>query len=904
MSFERGVPTSAQVRHATRMSWWWPVPFVMVLGCGTLLRPPDPDRRLSVKTDGTTFDSDRGYRFVVLPEENANVIRVDTRYPVGAIDDPVGKEGLAHLVEHLLTEVEVTRDGAKTSLDAELGRVALSYNARTTTDYSVYEILALPSALDAVIRVEAERLGTGCAGISRTLFEREREVVRNELREHDGDDRLRRQIHEEIYPAGHPYRRVDSSDTVATITYEDVCAFVVGPYRRGTAIVAISGAVDVAAVKAAVSKHFTRVPQRIQAPAPVIPRVEPRPGTVRLRAAVDEPILLVTWPLPPMSSAEYRLLEIAWEKVAGNLEGYAFLYRWGHSGSATLIGGPRAPVLGVSIVLNSAGQLDEAKARLGGAVRDALYQVARPGDERTSWAWVRQYEAKIERILARWESLSARNDLYSDLQQYEPTSSISAHIDELVRTTPQAARTLAETWLSPNRARYLLIEPSGASNVSRGGMFGAVVEQHGARVDRASADKPLPRPPRSRWIKPERYMLDNGLAVLLWPYGATPLVHSKLVVDAGTIDDPFGAEGVSHLVGASRTYADGMVFDDRSLASRVDDLVGSSSLELRRPGYGLSDEERDYLLARLDRPRVRERAEYELDVLVALYGEGHPYARNSMTVGSVTSLSHDSVQGWAKRYITPRNVTLVLAGAFDSALVKRHVAYSVAHIAAGSRTRDVSVEPRTSPAFIGGTTRTPSSTIEINVHYIGGRGIDGDHAKRLVLEAVLDAQLAELREKRAITYGVRASYEPRRSGGMWTIRGQVDASRAAEAAAAVIRILDEMRCDPETYRGAFVLARQKVLESLLVGANNAAEVAEAFAVIARFGLPDDYFDSLAQAVSSLTLGELHAFMGGELAVMRQVFGAFGNAEPVNAAVAAARAVKPEAVSPSIVDPFQ
>src|SRR5688572_13368353 len=118
------------------MSRWLPAPVVFALGCATLLRPPDPDRRLSVQTAGTTFDTDRGYRFVVLPEANANVIRVDARYPVGAIDDPVGKEGLAHLVEHLLTEVEVTRDSGATSLDAELGRVALSFNARTTADYT------------------------------------------------------------------------------------------------------------------------------------------------------------------------------------------------------------------------------------------------------------------------------------------------------------------------------------------------------------------------------------------------------------------------------------------------------------------------------------------------------------------------------------------------------------------------------------------------------------------------------------------------------------------------------------------------------------------------------------------------------------------------------------------------
>ncbi|MEO7095704.1 MAG: insulinase family protein, partial [Polyangiales bacterium] len=301
---------------------------VAVVGCGTLIKPPDPDRKLDVRTAGTTFDSDRGYRFVVLPEPNANVIRVDVRYPVGSIDDPAGKEGLAHLVEHLLTEVEVTRDGVKTSLDGELGRVALSYNASTTTDYTSYEVLALPSALDDLMRVEGERLATGCAGIPRTLFDREREVVRNELRQRagGGGSELLRQVHEAIYPAGHPYRRVDSAETVANITYEDVCAFVVGPYRRGTAIVAISGAVDVPALQASVANQFARVPKRTPAAVVAIPPAPVQPGTVRIRGAVDEPTLLITWPLPPMSSNYYRFLEIAWGRIAGNLEDYAFTF--------------------------------------------------------------------------------------------------------------------------------------------------------------------------------------------------------------------------------------------------------------------------------------------------------------------------------------------------------------------------------------------------------------------------------------------------------------------------------------------------------------------------------------------------------------------------------------------------
>ena len=310
---------------------------VLVAACGTLIRPPDPDRRLAVHTQGTSFDSNRGYRFVVLPEPDANIIRLDVRYPVGSIDDPVGKEGLAHLVEHLLTEVEVTRDGVKTSLDAEISTASLYFNANTTLEATTYEARALPESLDALIHIEADRITIGCAGIPRELFEREREVVRNELRQRSGGggSELRRALYEAVYPPGHPYRRIDSPETVAALTYEDVCAFIVGPYHRGTPIIAISGDVTEAAVQKAVSDHFDHVPARMAAAPHVVPPAPVLGGSVKLHGTVDEPTMIATWPLPPMASTDYRLLEIAAPRIAGSLEDYAFLFKWGHSASTS-----------------------------------------------------------------------------------------------------------------------------------------------------------------------------------------------------------------------------------------------------------------------------------------------------------------------------------------------------------------------------------------------------------------------------------------------------------------------------------------------------------------------------------------------------------------------------------------
>ncbi len=883
----------------------WVAAGVALVGCGTLIKPPDPDRRLNVRAAGTMFDFDRGYRFIVLPEPTANVVRVDVRYPVGSIDDPKGKEGLAHLVEHLLTEVEVARDGTKTSLDGELGRVALSYNAATTADYTSYEALALPSALEDVMRVEGERLIAGCSGIPRPLFDREREVVRNELRQRAGGGgaELLRQIHEAIYPTGHPYRRVESDDTIANITYEDVCAFIVGPYRRGTAIVAVSGAVDVPALQEVVARQFARAPKRTSATPVVVPPAPRQPGTVRIRGAVDEPTVLVTWPLPPMASSDFRALEIAWTGVAGNLEDYAFMYHWGHSASTQIFGGPLAPVLSVSVVLDSVDSLDEAKARLSSALRDTMYGVARPGDDRTTAGWVRRWEAQVERMLARWESLAARNDLYSDFQQFEPTGSLTGRIEELSAATPLGTRALAEEWLAASHARFILIEPSGSSSVGTGGTFSGIVEQHGARVDRTLADTPLPAPPKTLRLPAERYVQDNGLTVVMWPNGVTPLVYSRLVVDAGSSDDPFGKEGVSQVMGASDVYADSMVFADRNLSIRVDDLIRTVSSELRLPGYGLSDEGKKYLVARLDQQRVKERAAYEANILVALYGEGHPYARNSISAAGVKHLSQDSVESWARSHIVPKNSTLILAGAFDPALIKRHIAYNSDQVPGGSHTRDSETEPRTTPTFLFGATTKASPTIEIDVHYIAGRGMDRDYPRRLVLEAVLDAQLTQLREKRAITYGFSASYSPRRAGGMWTISGEADASRAAEAGSAIVEILDDMRRDPESYRGAFVLARQKVIESLLVSSTSSADVAARLVTLARFDLPDDYYDQVASAVAAMTLPGFHTFLVREIDPATQVFGAFGNAEQAKAAAASARAVKRGAKPGKVIDPF-
>ena len=871
-----------------------------VTACGAVLKPPAPDRRLDIKQNGSVFEASNGYRFAVLPQPETRVIRLDVRYPVGSADDPPGKQGLAHLVEHLLFEVEYSRGATKTSIGAELGRLAISWNAETHEDYTVYQTVFAASALDDIMGLEVNRLAIGCNGLTPEIFAREREVVVNEMRQRQGGSgaQLQRVVHEAIFPAGHPYRAVDSADTVAKLELADACAFLANQYQHGKAIIVASGDVDEAQIQRAAAKQFVRLRKRNVAGRAHPPKVNPQPGTVKLRADIDEPAALIaTWPLPPMGSADYRLLQSVLPLIPQRLEGFAYMFKWGHSSFSTVLGGAHAPVLAIGIYLSSPDEVGEAKSSLEKSVRFALDML---GHNRDDNRWKSKVQYYTEGLLARWESLGSRNVMFGDFLMFDDAPKfLVGQVAEMRESSPSAIRTLGKAWLSPSRARYLVIEPSGSSAVSTGLSYKGGAAAHATAVDGALADQPLPTPPRRSHLITERYELDNGLDVILWPHGTTPIVRARLVIDSGSAHEPARAEGVASLIGADDVTPDSLVFTGREVSVVVDDLVARIGVELRYPGAPIDDDDLDYIRARLRNKRAAERRSYDRDMLAAVYGERHPYARFTMTEDSVGNIHHDLVNDWARSHLVANNATLIITGQFDANLVKQHIAYNVDQVKGGSDSPDIEhTLPSATPRYVTGIAVKPSPTVELDVYFLSARGLDANYAKRLVLEEVVSAELGRLRGEKALTYGIYAYYSPRKGGGLWRISGEADAARASEAATSLLQILADMRANPETYRGSFVLARQKVLERLLLGATDSYAVAEQLSYMARFDLDDDFFDEVVGNVVKLTLKDFHAFLRHELQVGRQVFGAFGNARSAKAAVAAAKELGAQRASSS------
>ncbi|HEX4420811.1 MAG TPA: insulinase family protein [Kofleriaceae bacterium] len=869
----------------------WVLGLVVLCAAGC----PRPEPALHLRTEQALFDPGKGYRFAALPEPRASIVWLDVRYPVGFADDPPDKPGLAHLVEHLLFDVELDRDGRKTSVDAELSRLALAHNAITTDDFTMYRTMLDPDKLDEVLRIEGERLGIGCAGLTPEVFVRERAVVVSELRttRSPDDTKVEQFIRETAYPKGHPYRSSATPESVAKLELSDACAFLAGPYRRGEAIVVASGVVDQAHLARA-AHAFDRLPARAPIAKRLLPAAALPPMATRHELHLRAPRLVALWSLPPRDSLAHRMLQIVLPMVTHRINDV----HPGYAARSTVIGGAQAPVLALTLTLHAENESFAAMDAVKEAITDLLHSL--DSVRTTDAVWKSVWKSQAAFLLADWDSLDRRSYAFADYLQFEQGADyLSERLGELAVVVPPEVAVPAHAVLGNERARFLVLEAGGVRPLKDQAPDGGgqttdatetttdAADTHEARVDPATADQPLPIPTLRPARRAERLRLANGLSVVLWPYGGTPLVRGTLVVNSGWVNDPLGLEGMAQLV-SNDAMADHLVINAQpSLVSRSDVLIHSlewplqAQLTLRT---GAKQRIHEQLL------RSQAVAKFDLEQRVALYGEKHAYARSGMTDATLESIGDADMLHWTHRHLVTSNATLIVTGQFDVDQVKKDLQSPapLREIGSDRGSRDVIDQAHPRQAWISSKLNGPNPSLELQVAFVGGRGIDEDHAKRLVLEEVLFEQLFELRKRTALSYITQASYEPRRAGGLWSLTIVVDSARAAEAGKALAQMLDQLRRDPESYRAAFVLARQKVLERLLASSGSSRQVLAQLIELVRFDLEDARHDHLPAEVAALTLTTFHPFVAHELAETGQVFGAIGDAAAVDAAIEAAK----------------
>jgi zinc protease len=319
---------------------------------------------------------ENGLSVVTHRDESSPVVTVALVVAAGAADDPAGREGLAHAVEHLAFRSE---HSSGPSMRLRLNRMGASFNAWTASEATLYLATAPKSELTALVQAFADIARNPVEGVTRATLDTERGVLDNERRFRDENgapgevvDRLRALV----YGTGRLGKSIGGTgQSLRAMTVEDTAAFASAHYSPSAMTVAISGSLGDANTLLA---PFAALPVPSNQP-PVSPVGLAKAATLdeagieHVLSSVPSPELWLGWRLPGAYGPDAATMEIisdmasaalatgAWDRHSDVTAGHCFLDR-----------GKGASMLACRAYLSSANDLAAVKSSLVNVIRKGI----------------------------------------------------------------------------------------------------------------------------------------------------------------------------------------------------------------------------------------------------------------------------------------------------------------------------------------------------------------------------------------------------------------------------------------------------------------------------------------------------------------------------------------------------
>jgi zinc protease len=204
----------------------------------------------------TDFTLDNGMEVVVIEDHRAPVVVHMVWYRTGSADEPRGRSGIAHFLEHLMFK------GTDDMAPGELSRVVEanggSDNAFTSADYTAYYQRVAADRLGLMMQMEADRMRD--LVLSEADVATERDVILEE-RATRTDSEPAALFQEELNAAlyrNHPYGtpNIGWRQEIAALDRDDALAFYRRYYAPNNAILVVAGDVEPDEVRALAEEHY------------------------------------------------------------------------------------------------------------------------------------------------------------------------------------------------------------------------------------------------------------------------------------------------------------------------------------------------------------------------------------------------------------------------------------------------------------------------------------------------------------------------------------------------------------------------------------------------------------------------------------------------------------------------
>ncbi len=202
-----------------------------------------------------------GLTILALEDHTVPSIAYTTVFKVGSRNERPGITGLSHLFEHMMFNGSAKMPPKQ--LDQTIESGGGSANGNTTQDRTVYDEEFSVSILDAVLRIEADRMRA--LRLDTANLEQERGVVKEERRV-SVDNRLGGAMSELLWNSAflaHPYRWdvVGFMKDLDAITLADAKTYFRTFYAPNNAVVAIVGDFDTKTLLAQMERAFGDIPR-------------------------------------------------------------------------------------------------------------------------------------------------------------------------------------------------------------------------------------------------------------------------------------------------------------------------------------------------------------------------------------------------------------------------------------------------------------------------------------------------------------------------------------------------------------------------------------------------------------------------------------------------------------------
>jgi zinc protease len=208
------------------------------------------------------FTLDNGLEVVVVPDQRTAVVTHMLWYKVGSADEPPGKSGIAHFLEHLMFKGTAKNPAGRFS--QMVATIGGQENAFTSTDYTGYFQRVAREHLKTLMAFEADRM-TGLVLTDANVIP-ERSVIleeRNMRVDNDPGARLSEQVTAALY-LNHPYHHptLGWRHEMETLNREDALAFYGRFYAPNNAVLVVSGDVTPEEVKTLAEETYGKVARR------------------------------------------------------------------------------------------------------------------------------------------------------------------------------------------------------------------------------------------------------------------------------------------------------------------------------------------------------------------------------------------------------------------------------------------------------------------------------------------------------------------------------------------------------------------------------------------------------------------------------------------------------------------